>query len=311
MNNIEKSKLNNRQVVRQKIDLSHSRTPLTRAEIDLILILISQITKEDKEFKEFEFTKKELEQLLGKRLDGKQLQALAISLMKKPLLLPVDGLLDSEHWEAASWFSHFLYKDGLVTCAFSPSLAPYLLQIQGQFSLGSLKSLLPMKSKYSKELYMLLSPEAYKKVFVVDLEKLQKKLQVPKSLISFNQFKTNVLDQAQKDMDKFSNLSFTFKITKKSRKKVVELTFIIKSNMNDLKEFIRTVRELYVNVPLAKTEHGLLQCSEKGELYFKENPTKEINAKKSNKLWKDLHEIRDKLVCFKQNEDGEEEEERL
>lgn len=305
----KKSSLNNRQIIKQKIELTHAQTPLSSAEIDLILTLIAQIKHEDEEFKDFEFTKSELETLMGKKLNGKQLQELAVGLLKKPLLLPVDGLLDADNWRAANWFSYFLYKDGVITCAFNPPLAPYLLQIQGRYSLGSLKALLPMKSKYSKELYMILSSEAYRGNYIVEIEKLQKKLQVPKSLLQYNQFKTKVLLQAQKDMDKFSDVTFTFEEHKKIKKKVVELKFHIKRNLNSLKQFIKTIRELYVNVPLAKTEHGLLQCSEKGELYFKENPHQEINAKQSNKLWKDLHEIRDKLVCFKQ--DGDEEEERL
>lgn len=307
MNKLEK--LNDRQIVKQKIELTHAQTPLSRGEIDLILILIAQIKQEDKEFKDFKFTKKELETLMGKKLNGKQLQDLAVGLLKKPLLLPVDGLLDADNWRAANWFSYFDYKDGIITCAFNPPLAPYLLQIKGRYSLGSLKSLLPMKSKYSKELYMILSSEAFRGYYTTDVEKLQKKLQVPQSLFTYADFKRKVLLQAQKDMDKFSDLSFTFEEHRKIKRKVVAIKFNIKRNLNSLKQFIQTIRELYVNVPLAKTEQGLLQCSEKGELYFKDNLQKEINAKQSNKLWKDLHEIRDKLVCFKQ--DGDEEEERL
>lgn len=297
--------LNNRQVIKQKIELTHAQTPLSRAEIDLILTLIAQIKQEDIKFKDFEFTKKELEELMGKRLDGKQLQDLAVGLTKKPLLLPVDGLLDSEHWRAVHWFSYFQYKEGIVTCAFSPSLEPYLLQIKGRYSLGSLKSLLPMKSKYSKDLYMILSSEAYRGYYVVNVENLMKKLKVPKSLMSYNQFKTNVLLQAQKDMDKFSDITFTFEEHKKIRKKVIEIKFNITRNINDLKTFIKVIRELYVNVPLIQTKDGTLQCSAKGHLYIKETPDKDIHPKSAEKLWQDLYDKRDELIIFKLNAEDE------
>ena len=68
------------------------------------LTIISQIKKEDTEFKEYYFTIKELEKKMERKLNSKQLRDMAISLMSKPLLLPVNGRLDSKHWSVIGWF---------------------------------------------------------------------------------------------------------------------------------------------------------------------------------------------------------------
>lgn len=297
--------LNNRKIVKQGIELTHAQSPLSRAEIDLILTLIAQIKQEDTNFKDFKFSIKELEAYMGKKLNSKQIQDLVLGLLKKPLLLPIDGTLDSEHWRAAHWFAYFDYEEGMISCAFSEKLKPYLLEIKGRYSIGSLKTLLPMKSKYSKELYMILASEAYRGFYTVEVEKLMKKLQVPKSLLIYSDFKKKVLLQAQKDLDKFSDIVFTFEEIKKVGKKVHTIRFNITRNLNDLNAFIKTIRELYVNVPLIQTSEGTLQCSSHGELYFKETPEKEIDPQRAKSIWNHIHEKREELIIFKINEEDQ------
>ena len=102
--------LNNRKIVKQKIELSNASSPLTRSEIDFIFTIISQIKKEDTEFKDYYFTIKELEVKMERKLNPKQVQDMTLSLFGKPLLLPVDGKLDSKNWIAVNWFKHVQYK---------------------------------------------------------------------------------------------------------------------------------------------------------------------------------------------------------
>jgi plasmid replication initiation protein len=242
---------NERKIVKQKIELTNASSPLSRTEIDFVLTIISQIKKEDTEFKEYHFTIKELEKKMERKLNSKQLRDMAISLMSKPLLLPLNGKLDSKQWSVIGWFKHFDYDSGNISCSFDSRLKPYLIGINNRFSKGSLTSLLPMRSKYSKELYMLLTYEAYKGFFDVEVELLMNKLKVPKSLLLYKNFKTKVLLQAQKDLDKFSDITFTFEEIKQGRK-VHRVKFNIKRNLNDLTMFIKVIRELYVNKPLIK-----------------------------------------------------------
>ena len=147
---------------------------------------------------------------------------------------------------------------------------------------------------------MLLIYEAYKGFFDVEVELLMNKLKVPNSLLLYKNFKTKVLLQAQKDLDKFSDIIFTFEEIKKGRR-VHRLKFNIKRNLNDLTMFIKVIRELYVNKPLIKTSDGTLQCSAKGNLYFKEFFEIDIHPKKAKLLWEKLHENRDRLLVFEES----------
>jgi plasmid replication initiation protein len=293
--------LNNRKIVKQKIELSNASSPLTRSEIDFIFTIISQIKKEDTEFKDYYFTIKELEVKMERKLNPKQVQDMTLSLFSKPLLLPVDGKLDSKNWIAVNWFKHVQYKEGNISCSFDKRLKPYLIGINNRFSKGSLSVLLPMRSRYSKEVYMLLAYDAFKGFYEVEVEHLMKKLKVPKSMLVYADFKRKVLLQSQKDLDKFSDIIFTFEEIKKGRK-VHRLKFNIKRNLNDLTMFIKVIRELYINKPLIKTSDGTLQCSTKGNLYYKEFFEIDIHPKKAKLLWEKLHENRDKLLVFKESQ---------
>jgi len=291
--------LNNRKIVKQKIELSNASSPLTRSEIDFIFTIISQIKKEDTEFKDYYFTIKELEVKMERKLNAKQVQDMTLSLFSKPLLLPVDGKLDSKNWIAVNWFKHVQYKDGNISCSFDKRLKPYLIGINNKFSKGSLSVLLPMRSRYSKEIYMLLTYDAFRGFYEAEVEHLMKKLKVPKSMLVYADFKRKVLLQAQKDLAKFSDITFTFEEIKKGRK-VHRLKFNIKRNINDLTMFIKVIRELYINKPLVKTSEGLIQCSTKGNLYFK-NSVQEIHPKRAKLLWEKLHENRNKLLVFEES----------
>jgi len=148
---------------------------------------------------------------------------------------------------------------------------------------------------------MLLTYDAFRGFYETEVEHLMKKLKVPKSMLVYADFKRKVLLQAQKDLAKFSDITFTFEEIKKGRK-IHRLKFNIKRNLNDLTMFIKVIRELYVNKPLIKTSEGLIQCSTKGNLYFK-NFVQEIHPKKAKLLWEKLHENRDKLLVFEESKE--------
>lgn len=297
--------LTNRNHTRQSHIIVNARYALSRSEIDIILTLLTAIKKEDKDFKDYEFTISELETKTNRKWNSKQLKETIKKLMSKPLELPIEHEKD---WEIVNWFSYFKYSHtGLITCRFDKRLKPYLIELSGTRILADFRYLLPMNSSYSKRMYLLL--KEYDKIGMrtFNVEELQAILKVPKSYIAkYSDFKKKVLQRAEIDINKFTNLEV--KLSEKKRgKKVIEITYTIKKNHTDLKAFIANIREVYPNVLLYHSKNGRpLKCSDKGLLYYSDN-MENINKKESMKLWEYLHEKKARLTCFQGNLFDEEE----
>ncbi len=162
--------------------------------------------------------------------------------MNKPLEIKESP----DKWEIINWFSYFKYDNGIITCRFDNRLKPYLLGIKNRFIISDLRMILPIRSSYSKRIYLLLKEYAKIGSREFQISELQDTLKVPQSLKVYADFKRKVLLKSKADIDKFTDLKIHF-IEKKLAKKVVSIKFFIKKNDEDLKTFIQVIRELYVN----------------------------------------------------------------
>ena len=291
--------LTNRNYTKQSHVIVNARYALKKNEIDIILTLLTAISYEDEDFKDYKFTKKELEEKTNRKWHTKQLEETIMGLMSKPIKLPANN---KRGFELVGWFSYFRYEEnGLMTCRFDKAFKPYLLEIIGTRVLADFRHLLPMKSSYSKRIYLLL--KEYDKIGkrAFDVETLMDILEVKNTMRIYNRFKVKVLKKAEADINKFTDLEVKMSEIKRSRK-VIKITFSIRKNHTDLKAFISYIRELYVNELLYRTKEGRpIRCSKKGLLYYSDT-VENINKKDSMKLWETLHENRENLICFQQNE---------
>ena len=256
--------------------------------------------KSDEDFKDYEFSIKELEKKTDRKWHTKQLKATVKSLMSKPLELPTE---DDKDWELVNWFSYFKYNHrGVITCRFDKRLKPYLLEIIGTRILADFRHLLAMNSTYSKRIYLLL--KEYNKIGsrTFKVEELQDILKVPKSLKVYADFKRKALKKAEIDINKFTDLEVKLSEKKRARR-VVEITYTIKKNHTDLKTFISIIREVYTEKILhfSKDNRPII-CNKKGFLYYGDDEKKAyIDQKEAQKLWEYLHENRENLYIFKKN----------
>ena len=287
--------LTERNYSRQSHLIVNAKYALSPSEINLILTLLTAIKKEDKDFKDYNFTLAEFNQKTKKSMTTKDLNNTVKSLMSKPLEI----YISEKKWKVFHWFSYFECDDSLITCRFDKALKPYLLEIKDRFVISDLRMILPMRSSYSKRMYLLLKEYAKIGMRTLNVEELQEILKVPKSKKEkYSKFKSFVLKKAEADINKFTDLEIKFSEKKRGRK-VIEVTFTIKKNTTDLKAFIGYIRELYVNEPLYKNKEGrILKCSETGLLYYADNPSEWLDKKTAMKAWEWLHEHREDLLCF-------------
>ena len=291
--------LTERNYSRQSHLIINAKYGLSTREINMILTLLTAIDKKDEDFKNYMFTLSDFKDKTDITMTTNNLKQVIRGLMAKPLEIQTSN----KKWEIFNWFSYFKFDNGVITCRFDKALKPYLLEIKERFVISDLRMILPMRSSYSKRMYLILKEYAKigKRTFII--EELQDLLKVPTSHKErYSKFKSDVLKRAEIDINKFTDLEVSF-LEKKRGKKVIAITYIIKKNHNDLKSFISYIRELYVNELLFHTkEKRPLKCSEKGLLYYSDN-NQNINKKESQKLWEYLHENRKELYVFKVSEE--------
>jgi len=302
--------LSERHYLRQAPELvSKGRYSLSSAESDIFYALLTEIQKEDEEFKDYIFSKKQLENKLGVKLDTSQLRQTAKGLMRKVFEI----YRDNNSWEMMG-FSYFSYENGVITCRFDKAMKPYLLELK-QYVLTDIRYLIKIKSEYAKRMYLMLKEHEKfgERKFIV--HELMEQLEVPKSLkVRYNNFKTKVLMQSVKDINKHTDIKIKnigtaekpiyFEEHKTSRK-VDAVTFHFKKNTNDLKAFIDNIREYHTNEPLYhdKRSKRVIKCSKKGLLYFSDAEMEWVDPKKAKKLWEWLFENREKLFFHQKETD--------
>ena len=286
--------LSDRNYIRQSHIINNAKYALSRGEIDLVLTLLTAITKRDRAFKEYEFSIADLEAKTSRVWNSKQLQDNVESLMSKPLRVQVS----ENKWKLIPWFSYFEYDNGAITCRFDKALKPYLLELKERFVVSDLRMLLPMRSSYSKRMYMML--KEYQKIGyrIFRVSELQEVLKSPKSHTDrYNKFKSAVLEQAVKDINKYTDLEVDFTEIKLGRK-VNKVKYTIGKNMVSLKEFIAIIRDLYPNQRLYYFNDKPLKCSDKGLLYYADDSLATLTKTEALKAWDYLHENRSKLEIF-------------
>jgi len=284
--------LTERNYLRQAPELiSNGRYSLSSSEADIFYALLTEIKKEDREFKDYTFTKKQLEDKLGVEINTSQLRNTAKSLMRKVFEI----YRNNNSWEMIG-FSYFSYENGVITCRFDKAMKPHLFL-----------------NEYAKRIYLMLKERQKfgERKFIIS--ELMEQLEVPKSFKErYNNFKIKVLMQSVTDINKSSDIEIEnigtadkpiyFEEHKLSRK-IISVTFHFKKNTNDLKSFIKNIREYHINEPLYHDRRSkrVIKCSKKGLLYFSDAEMEWIDPKKAEKLWEWLFENREKLF-FHQKE---------
>lgn len=288
-------KLNNRNVVKVSHELNHFRGGYTPLELDFIFAFISCIKNEDREFKEYFVELKDLEFKLQKRLELGRIEAIFDSLTTKSF--KVNNEIELAVYP---FFQKFSYKkkEKKVSVKFNEDLKPHLLQLKN-YSMGNLRYILSFRGEYAKRLYMLLAQWVRAGGTSYTVDELREMLSIPKSYL-YGDIKLKVLKKTQKEFKKKAPFSFEF-VEKKKGRKVVEITFITKSNNLELNDFKDLIREEYADLRLYTFDNKITLCDKDGVLYWiTDNGEKKAHLEGfAEACWKILFKKKDVLEIFK------------
>ncbi|MDH2475710.1 replication initiation protein [Clostridium perfringens] len=223
--------MNKNYLITHSNSLAYSKYSLSINAQKIVMILASLVQPNDNGFKEFEFTVKELAEILGVSKENvyKELPKITRELITKLILFKTND----DNFIQGTFLSTAEYKksNGKVILEFSPKVAPYLLELKRYFSQYKLFTPLSFKSKYSIRLYQIFKANEIKKNFIISLDDLREILNLQqKSYESFNRLKERVINTSLEEINK-TDIYVNFETIKTGRK-VTYLKFYIKENKN-------------------------------------------------------------------------------
>ena len=235
--------LTNRTRVKLSNALNESKYKLSPTTINILHLFLAQIYTEDVEFKRFVISFKDMEQKLGKRIDRRSLDSICKELLSNPIKVEeyeipseLEKFADPYYYQKVvkkinyyNWASKASYclEEKTFELEIHEDLKKHLLQLKKNFTTFSYKQITNLKSQYAKRLYMLLKQymNTESPFWIINVEDLLYVLDVEdKYGKDFNDFRRKVLKIAQEQINKNSDIEFTFKEIKRGRK-VIRLEF--------------------------------------------------------------------------------------
>lgn len=210
----------------------------TIVEQRIILMLLGQIQKDDKDFKTYLVSVSDFSKLTGLPLNGsfyENLRNTLTQLRSKTIHIKRDhgGFL------VTGWLSsgEYIPKEGLIELCFDPKLKPYLLELKEKYTKYQLDVAVQFKSQYSIRLYECLKKEAqivkeykHKENFEkkYSYEDLREIFSVEQKLYSmFKDFRKWVIEPAVKEISDKSDLNITQVEYLKTGRKITHVCFSV------------------------------------------------------------------------------------
>lgn len=223
--------------VTQANSLVKASYTMTLEEKRIVLLLISLVRKDDKDFHVYRIPITDIREYLGLTTNKvyEDVKRVADILMTRVIHIPEEG----GGWLKIGWVSSARYVpkgNHGADCAcldlkFDPDLKPYLLELKAQFSSYSLRNVVSLGGFNHIRMYELLN--SYRKIGVVKFspDELKKILKLDGKYGDYKDFRKYVLLTAQKELSEKTDLAFDFEDNAKRGRKVSEIVFRIRNNV--------------------------------------------------------------------------------
>lgn len=238
---MEKLELKNELVVKKSEQLVYGKYKLSATAQKLVTTVVSLVQKEDEYNKEYCILAKDFIELSGtKTNDRDALKNACEEILSKPLKISTE-----RGWLMANWCNdiEYVHEKGIITYKVSEKLKPYIIDLKNNYLKYDLKNILPLKSEYSIRVYEWLkdiynTKQRYNKKIIEEFEIdfLRERLIVPGSYNTNNVF-TRVIEKAKEDLEKHTDIRFTYQALKKGGGNTfTHIEFTISKNFDVLEE---------------------------------------------------------------------------
>lgn len=224
-------------LVVQSNRLIEAKYKLSVEEQKIIKILISQIQRDDDDFRDYEFRVKDLAEILGITHDNPYVILRTITRRLLTRVLEFSNP-ETNTLLQTSWLAGVLYKkgEGTVSLSFHPYLKPLLLQLQSYFTKYELGQIMQFKGQYTIRFFELRKSflDRHKKTTDFTLKDLWEMLGLKKDEYKiFRDFKNRVLEPARIELLDKTGKSFSWESLKQGRGgRVVGVRFMFDGESN-------------------------------------------------------------------------------
>ena len=209
-------------------------------EQKILLMVVSKVKMDGKDFVPYCVPWDEIKRMSNNELNTvKKIDNACVNLKNKTISIKSGKEVDNFGF-LSGWKT---YEGRHVEFRLDPGMKKMLLGLleEGHFTLYDLEFALALPSTHAVRMYEILKSHSWKKQPVeVSLDDIKRSLDIPlnsKTYVNFSNFRQFILNRTQKNLTKYTDLTFTYKPIKDGRK-VGSIEFNIKEN----KKFQRTVQ---------------------------------------------------------------------
>jgi plasmid replication initiation protein len=198
-------------------------------EIEIVLLLISELRQDQLERNNFSSIELDLNVFLNLYKDQNNRKKLfrsdLIEILKRPF-----EYLDLEqriYFAAAIFVSYEIHeKRELIKFLFNPEMAKLLILAKENYTRYNFETLLKLRGKYSKRIYLYGNSWINKSIFTLKLETLRKRLKLENQYEKYADFNKRVIAPAIEEINEISELQMNAEPVKQG-KEVIEILFTV------------------------------------------------------------------------------------
>lgn len=228
---VDLAKMDRSALVVRHNKIIESRHNLSLTERRFLLWIISQIKKEDKTLKTYRVSVKHWEEFCGLKPTDNPYKA-AMALVDKLTTRNV-AILDEkrQRYTTRPWFlrATYAYGEGYIEVRLNDDLQEMFLELSREYTAISLEYALLLNSAYAGRIYDLLKQYATIGERIIALSDLRAMLEIQEKYQLFADFRRNVLQVAEREINAKTDIRFDWKPVKDGRK-VAAIHFTISKN---------------------------------------------------------------------------------
>lgn len=200
------------EVAAQRNDLIHGQQSLTLVQKRIFAMVVQQISRDDKDFKTYNIKIRDLVDTGNSYNVYNQIQEETKKLIQKVLTkktVQEDGRRSFTHWSMISK-AHHVEGEGTLEINLHPDIRDMLLRLkeQGNFTPVPVAEILACRSTHGQRIFEMLYSWRQHRRWEVSLEELRFSLGLEDKYANYSDFRRFVLEKAQEDLKKNTNMRF-------------------------------------------------------------------------------------------------------